>query len=334
MYIEWLIATGLTCILTILAGYMLIPVLRSHKVGQVIYELGPSWHKSKQYTPTMGGICFILSSLLVMAGFFVREALIGRDTTGWIPLASTLCLAVGNGLIGFIDDYTKLVKKQNQGLTPPQKLFLQLAVAAAYVFIMVKSGYMFTSFIIPYFDILIDLGWLFYPIAIVLIAGIVNSVNISDGIDGLASSLSGVAGAFFIVVAAVYGGRQLGLCGAVMIGAMLGFLLFNRHPACVFMGDTGSLFLGGMIIGVGFMINQPLILILAAFVFVIEMLSSLTQVLYFKLTHGKRLFKMAPLHHHFEMSGWGENKIVRVFSLVALICGVLAFIGLDGIYIL
>ena len=304
---------------TVLIGHFLIPLLKSHKIGQTIYKLGPRWHSKKEGTPTMGGICFIISILLVMAVVYIISAIRG-DSRQLLPLAFTLSLAVANGMIGFFDDYTKLIKKQNEGFTPKQKLALQIIVAVAYVAAMAFTGNLNTVLSLPYSSISIDLGWVYYVFAIILIVGMVNSTNLTDGIDGLASSLALIVGAFFAIIAFKSVDRSLELVSAALIGATSGFLVYNFHPARVFMGDTGSLFIGGLISGVAFMINKPIIVLIASSVFIFEMISSFLQVLYFKLTHGKRLFKMAPVHHHFEKSGWSEKKIVIVFSLITVVC--------------
>ena len=300
--------------LTVAAERILIPILRSHKLGQKILDIGPRWHKSKEGTPIMGGLGFILAALAVMAVFFVMRGVQGRGAD-YIPLALTLGLAVGNGAIGFVDDYCKLVKKQNEGLTWKQKLFLQLALAAAYVVVMSYTGNLPTAVSLPFTDKTLELGWAMYPISVILLAGVTNGGNITDGVDGLASGVTFVIGGFFSVWAFSAQDEQVGAVGAILVGATLGFLVYNFHPAKVFMGDTGSLFLGSLVIGTSFMMKEPIVGLLIAAVFILEMLSSLLQVVYYRLSHGKRLFKMAPIHHHFEQCGWSENRIVMTFSL-------------------
>lgn len=302
-------------LLTAVAERILIPILRSHKMGQKILDIGPRWHKSKEGTPIMGGIGFILSTVIVMAVLFIVRGVQG-NAVGLIPLAMTLVFAVGNGMIGFIDDYYKLVKKQNEGLTRMQKLVLQLTFSSAYVAVMAYTGSMGTSLALPFTDAVIDLGWLFYPIAVVVLTGVVNGGNITDGIDGLASSVTCVIGVFYGILAFWAFDESLSMVSAILIGATLGFLLYNFHPARVFMGDTGSLFLGALAISAAFGSGNGAAGVIVCAVFVLEMLSSFLQILYFKLTHGKRLFKMAPFHHHLEQCGWGEVRIVIVFSLV------------------
>ena len=327
MLTEFLILTASFFLLTVLFSRLIIPLLISHKVGQRILEIGPRWHMSKQGTPTMGGICFILSILIVTAIVTVYTAFTG-DTGELIPLALTLCLAVFNGIIGFVDDYCKLVKKKNEGLRAYQKFFLQLIAAGAYVYIMKLTDHISTTLRLPFTDISWELGWIYYVFAIIIITGVVNAVNLTDGIDGLASSVVFVIGCFFAVLAFRYDFRALAIASAALVGATSGFLVYNLHPARVFMGDTGSLFLGGMIVGMAFMIDEPLIILLAGLIPIIETISVMLQVTYYKLTHGKRLFKMAPIHHHFEKSGWSENKIVLVFSFITLICCVAAWFAL------
>lgn len=327
MLIEFLIVTAGVFAVTVMAARYIIPVLISHKVGQRILEIGPRWHKNKEGTPTMGGLCFILAILTVIAVVAVYTAFTG-DTKELIPLALTLCLAVFNGIIGFVDDYCKLVKKKNEGLKAYQKFILQLIAAGAYIYIMIVTGSINTALHIPFTDISLELGWGYYVFAIVVITGVVNSVNLTDGVDGLASSVVFVIGAFFALVAFRLDFPALGLASASVIGAAAGFLVYNYHPAKVFMGDTGSLFFGGMIAGMAFMIDEPLIIVIAGLVCILETLSVMLQVTYFKLTHGKRLFRMAPVHHHFERCGWSENKIVFVFSLTTLVCCAVAWFGL------
>lgn len=310
--------------LTALAERILIPILRSHKAGQKILDIGPRWHKSKEGTPIMGGIGFILAILVVVAIFFVYAAING-NASDFIPLALTVAFAVTNGAVGFVDDYCKLVKKQNEGLTRKQKLVLQFAITAGYLCVMGYTGNLPSEVIIPVINLPIR-GFVWYILAAILAVGVINGANFTDGLDGLASSVTCVIGIFFAVVAMLAKNIGLSVVGAAIIGATLGFLLYNFHPAKVFMGDTGSLFLGGIVMGAVFQTGKPLLLFLVCAVYIIELLSSLLQILYFKATHGKRLFKMAPIHHHFEKCGWGENKVVLVFSLVELAFCILAFI--------
>ena len=325
--ITFAIGAAAVFALTVAAERILIPILRSHKLGQKILDIGPRWHKSKEGTPIMGGLGFILAALVVMAVFFVVRGVQGRGAE-YIPLALTLGLAVGNGAIGFVDDYCKLVKKQNEGLTWKQKLFLQLALATAYVVVMSYTGNLSAAVNLPFTDKTLELGWGFYPIAVIILAGVTNGGNITDGVDGLASGVTFVIGAFLAVCAFSMRDEQLGAVSAILLGATLGFLVYNFHPAKVFMGDTGSLFLGSLVIGCAFMMREPIVGLIVAAVYILEMLSSLLQVVYFRLTHGKRLFRMAPIHHHFEQCGWSENRIVLTFSLVEALFCVLAWFAL------
>ena len=321
-------------LLTVLAERLLIPILRSHKAGQKILDIGPRWHKYKEGTPTMGGIGFILPILLVMAVYFVLAA-INHNAERLIPLALTLAYAVGNGAIGFVDDYCKLIKKQNEGLTAKQKLLLQLVLASAYVCVMSYTGHMDTAISIPFCKQPLELGFAWYPIAVILLTGVVNGANLTDGIDGLASSVTFVIGGFFAVWAFVALDEQLSMVGALLLGATLGFLVYNFHPAKVFMGDTGSLFLGALVIAGALQAGEAVVGLVISGVFTLEMLSSFLQTTFFKLSRrfskdhvGRRIFKMAPLHHHFEQCGWNEYRIVSAFSAVEVLFCVAAWFAL------
>lgn len=313
-------------------GKVLIPYLHKLKFGQTILDVGPNWHKSKQGTPTMGGIMFIVGIAVVTIAssivyLFVGPSLIDsyfenipKET---VAVFACLGLALANGIIGFIDDYIKVVKKRNLGLTAKQKLILQFSAAIVYLAVLGVSGFGTTT-IIPFVGE-VELGFFYYVIAAVVIVGIVNSVNLTDGIDGLDASITFFACIAFMLIASLL--NQLGVTAmsAASAGACLGFLVWNFHPAKVFMGDTGSLFLGGLVCGLAFAMNMPILLIPIGIVYIAEELSVVLQVSYFKLTHGKRLFKMSPIHHHFEMCGWSEVKIVAVFSAVTAVFGAVAF---------
>ncbi len=314
-------------ILTVLAEQIMIPILKSHKLGQKILDIGPRWHKSKEGTPIMGGIGFILATMLTMAVFFVVQAINGRAGE-YLSLAMTLAFAVANGAIGFVDDYCKLVKKQNEGLTRMQKGILQIVISAAYVALMGLYGGISTVLVIPFTDFAFDMGFFFYPVAVIALFCVINGANFTDGLDGLASSVSCVIGIFFAVVGFVWADASLSLVGAALIGATLGFLIYNFHPARVFMGDTGSLFLGALIMAGALASGMGIVALIVTGLFLIELASSGLQIFYFKLTHGKRLFKMAPIHHHFEKCGWGEVKIVIVFSIFQLLLCILAYFAL------
>ena len=309
---------------------IIIPILRAHKLGQKILEIGPIWHqKTKEGTPTMGGIGFIIGMLLILLVVTVVSAIHGT-VKELAPLALTLALGVANAMIGFFDDYRKLVKKQNEGLRWYQKLILQVLAAVLYILAMRMTGNMPSTVLhIPFTDVAFDLGYFYYLFALVLIVGVVNSVNLTDGIDGLAASQTLIVSAFFAVVALYSEFRSLELISAATIGGALGFLIFNFHPAKVFMGDTGSLFYGGILVGSVFMIGEPLIILIAGLVFIFEAISVVLQVSVFKLSgRKKRLFKMAPIHHHFEKCGWGEIKIVVIFSIVTILCCTAAWFAL------
>lgn len=318
MLYEFIAVVIATFVLSVIIERFVIPILKSKKVGQRILEIGPRWHMSKSGTPTMGGICFISAMLVVSA----VALLVNRKDA--LPFVFAMGLGLLNAMIGFVDDYTKLIKKQNEGLLAWQKFSLQLVVAALYLVAMTLWGGMTTVLELPFTDFSIDLGIAYYALALILITGVVNSVNLTDGIDGLASSVTLVVGAFFSACAFRMELRALSLLGALLIGGLLGFLVYNFHPARVFMGDTGSLFLGGVVIGGAFALGEPLIVLICGLVYIIETVSVMLQVSVFKLSgRKKRLFRMAPIHHHFEQCGWSENKIVAVFSaLTAVLCAV------------
>lgn len=322
----FLLAFSLSFVLTVTATRQILPVLRRYHIGQKILEIGPAWHRTKEGTPTMGGLSFILASvlsLLVTGGILANSLPI----LFWRPLLLSFLFALANAAVGIADDLTKFRRKQNEGLTPTQKLILQTTFAIAYISLLQLYGYIDTSLYIPYFDTVLELGLLYYPITVLLAVGMVNFVNLSDGIDGLAATTSLFLAAAFAVAATLLSESPAMLFSAVMMGACLGFLLFNRHPAKLFMGDTGSLFLGGMAVGCAFLIDNPLILPVAGAFFVLEGISVVLQVGYFKLT-GRRLFRMAPLHHHLEKGGWSESGIVLLFALMTALFGAFALFGI------
>ena len=328
MIIEFVLVALAIFLLTVVLEKLIIPILQSHKVGQRILEIGPRWHKNKAGTPTMGGICFIMAILVVMAVVSVVVSVSG-NAKDLIPLALALGLATLNGMIGFFDDYTKLVKKQNEGFTAKQKIVLQSLVAVVYLAAMALTDNINTALHIPFTSVCIELGIFYYVFAFVLIIGFVNSVNLTDGIDGLASSVTLVVGIFFSVVAFSLNIEMLALIGAALIGATAGFLIYNFYPARVFMGDTGSLFLGGLVVGATFVLDEPMIIFLVGIIYLIEAASDIIQVGVFKLSGRKiRVFKMAPIHHHFEKCGWSEIKIVAVFSLVTFAFCTLAYFAI------
>ena len=330
---EIILAAIVSFVVTAVVGKLLIPALVRLKAGQSIKEIGPKWHMSKQGTPTMGGLMFIIGIgvAIVICGW--NGMLAGNFQHLYVYL-----FALVFGGIGYIDDYQKVKHHQNTGLTAPQKFLLQLAAAVAFLCLMRYEGMLSPNLYIPFFNTHIVLSWGVYLVfAAFVIVGTVNAVNITDGIDGLSSSVTLPVAAFFTregcmpVLAALpayYG--QLSIFSAALLGGLLGFLLYNHYTAKVFMGDTGSLFLGGAVAALAFAYDMPLILILVGFVYICETLSDIIQVAYFKLTHGKRIFKMAPLHHHFEMCGWSEKKVVAVFTAVSLLFCLLAVVAVSG----
>jgi len=332
MLTEFLIVLVSCFVLTAVLLRFIIPVLKSHKLGQVIKDIGPRWHKSKEGTPVMGGIGFIIAILAVLLVITVVSWIRG-NVRELMPLAFAVGLAVANGMIGFVDDYFKLAHRQNEGLKAYQKYVLQLVAACAYLAAMRFTGNLHTSLEIPFVKYTLEFDGVFeivyYIVAVLLITGIVNSVNLTDGVDGLASSVTFVVAAFFSVMAFCLAYRPLGIFSAALIGGVLGFLVYNWNPARVFMGDTGSLFLGGAVVGAAFMMNQPLVILIAGFVYVMEAVSVILQVVVFRLSgRRKRLFKMAPIHHHFEKCGWSEIKVVLIFSFVTLVFCVAAYFSI------
>ena len=321
---KLIIATVVCFVLTAAFGRWLIPALRALKAGQSIREIGPSWHNSKEGTPTMGGLMFMLPVLVcvIAAGW---SALRAKDYTHIMVLGFSLIY----GAIGFVDDFVKVKLKRNLGLTALQKLILQLVVALAYLALLRWNGDLSNKLYIPFVNISVEINWVVYLVfATLVIVGCVNAVNLTDGIDGLATGVTLPVMIFFTVTAFAYGSDTLALFPAALIGGLAGFLCYNFHPAKVFMGDTGSLFLGGVVCGMAFALDMPLILVLIGLVYIVEAVSVMMQVTYFKLTHGKRIFRMTPIHHHFEMGGWSEIKIFVVFVAVTIAMCVLAWIGI------
>ena len=314
---------------TVVTGRLLIPVLRRMKAGQSIREDGPTWHAGKAGTPTMGGLMFILGIFVTIVAFGWRSMLAGSFRHLYVFLFAAIF-----GAIGFIDDYEKVKKHRNLGLTAIQKFALQLAAAVAFLCLMRYEGMLTPNLYVPFFNTHIVLNWIVYMIfAAFVIVGTDNAVNITDGIDGLAGSVTVPVALFFAVVAVWWGYEQeLGVFSAALVGGLIGFLIYNFHPAKVFMGDTGSLFLGGAVAGLAFAYDMPLVLLLVGVVYICETLSDIIQVAYFKATHGKRIFKMAPLHHHFELRGWSEVKLVTIFTLVSAVFCMLALWGVMGRY--
>ena len=314
---------------TVGSGFVIIPWLKKLKFGQTILDIGPSWHKSKQGTPNMGGLMFIFGiivsfiigalTLHFSGGSLESESakiFAGRDV---VRLIAGLCLALGCGIVGFTDDYTKIKLKRNEGLSPKQKTLGQLIMTFGYTLTLWLSHN--TVWYIPFignvdFEKNLFTSVVFWLVSIFIIYGCVNSVNLTDGIDGLCSSVTATVAITFIIAAVIMKFAGLGILAGALLGGVLGFLCWNWNPAKTFMGDTGSLFLGGLVVALGYAIKCPLLLLPIGIVYVCETMSDIIQIGYFKITHGKRIFKMAPIHHHFEMCGWKEKKICVVFSLV------------------
>ena len=308
-------------VLSGLLGLLILPVLRALKAGQSIREVGPTWHNYKAGTPMMGGLFFIIAAIICL----VANLPVMTDYTVFYVLALSLCF----GLVGFLDDFCKLKFKRNLGLTSIQKALLQMAVSAVFVYLLYKQGTLSCDIYVPFFDVTFYVHPLVYVFfAMFVMVGCDNAVNITDGVDGLSSSVTLPVMVFFTAAAVGMKKYDLAILPAALIGGLIGYLFYNWYPAKVFMGDTGSLFLGGVVCAMAFALDMPLILILVGFVYIVETLSVILQVGYFKLTHGKRLFKMAPIHHHFEMCGWKEVKIVLIFSAVSALMCVLAWLGI------
>ena len=313
---------------TAIIGKVLVPALRRMKAGQMIREDGPTWHMSKQGTPTMGGLMFIagIAVMCITVGF--RQMLDGEFTHIFV-----LIFALIYGAIGFLDDYEKLKKKQNLGLTAKQKFFLQLAAAIAFVLLLRLTGNLTPNLYVPFFNTVWKLPEIVYFIfAAFVIVGCVNSVNLTDGVDGLVSGVTIPVAICYAAIAYTWGITYMGVFAGALAGGLVAFLVFNFHPAKVFMGDTGSLFLGGAVCAMAFSMDMPLILVPLGIIYIAETLSDVIQVLYFKLTHGKRFFKMAPLHHHFEMCGWSEYKLFTVFTTISAVFAVISYFAVHMRY--
>ena len=295
--------------------------MRHRQFGQFIREEGPQAHLSKAGTPTMGGLAFIIGiTVALIASMFMK----GSMTTGKIAILLSM---YAFGAIGFIDDFNKVAKKQNEGLTPKQKLVLQLLFGAALaVFMMIKEG---TTMLIPFFGKTVDFGIMYVPFVVFIEVAMANAVNLTDGLDGLASSTSAiVAAAFAVIGMTVNGGSEpMAAAGQAVFGALIGFLIYNHYPAKIFMGDTGSMALGGVLSAMAIVGRMEWLLPIAGLIYVIEALSVIIQVTYFKKTGGKRVFRMAPIHHHFELGGWHETKVVRVFCIFTFVCCVIAYLS-------
>lgn len=313
-----LLSVMLSFAISVVLGPLVIPFLRRLKVGQTERTEGPESHLKKNGTPTMGGILFLVS-VVITSLLFVKE---------YPKIVPILFLTLGFGLIGFLDDYIKVVLKRSMGLRAWQKFVLQIVVTGVFVFYLQRYTDVSLAMKVPFMEgTYLDFGWANIPILFFIVIGTVNGTNFTDGLDGLASSVTVLVATFFTVVAI---GTNSGIepITCAVVGALLGFLLFNVHPASVFMGDTGSLALGGFVAATAYMMQMPLFIVIVGLIYLVEVLSVMMQVTYFKMTGGKRIFKMAPIHHHFELCGWSETRVVAVFSIVtALLC----LVALSGI---
>lgn len=304
--------------ISVVLGPVVIPFLKRLKVGQTVRDEGPESHLKKNGTPTMGGI-LILFSVVVTSLFFVK------DYPKIIPI---LFLTMGFGLIGFLDDYIKVVLKRSMGLHAWQKFSLQIVVTGIFAYYLLNYTDVSLAMKVPFMDgVYLDFGWLNIPLLFFIVIGTVNGTNFTDGLDGLASSVTVLVATFFTVVAI---GTNSGIepITCAVVGALLGFLLFNVHPASVFMGDTGSLALGGFVAATAYVMQMPLFIVIVGFIYMIEVISVIMQVTYFRATGGKRIFKMAPIHHHFELCGWSETRVVAVFSIVTALLCLMALMGI------
>ena len=324
MFVWLAAAFFVSLIISFTVGLVLVPALRKMKAGQSIREDGPVWHNKKQGTPTMGGIIFIsgFSIVCVAAGFL-------EITNGMhfiIPVFGLLC-----AIIGFMDDFKKLRQKRNLGLSAKKKFAFQIIAAVAFVAVMRITGIITANLYIPFFGIVRQIPEIpYFVFAVIVVVGTLNGVNITDGVDGLATGVTIPVSVCYLLIAALWSDVSAGIAAAALTGGLVAFLFFNFHPAKVFMGDTGAHFIGGVICAVAFAMDMPLILLPLGIVYFIEALSDIIQISYFKITKGKRVFKMAPLHHHFEMSGWSEYKIFTVFTAVSAIFAVISYYGVYG----
>ncbi len=314
-----------------LMGFWLIPFLKKIHFGQTILDIGPKWHKSKQGTPIMGGFLFICGTIVaVLVGFLVLSAteqdyFTSENYMQNVKLIAGFVMALLFAFVGFMDDYIKAVKKQNLGLNAKQKMVLQILIACAYLATIYLAGDKSTVVTIPLLG-QFDLKLFYYPLMVLFIVFMVNAANLTDGVDGLCGSVTFVAAISFMVICAILKYTGIGIYATALAASCLGFLMWNFHPAKVFMGDTGSMFLGGSVVAIAFGLNLPSILILVGIIYIVEALSVVLQVISFKTT-GKRIFKMSPIHHHFEMCGWKEVKIVTVFSAIALVFCLVAIVA-------
>lgn len=318
MSFTFVVPVIISFILSVIMGPVVIPILRKLKMGQTEREDGVKSHLEKAGTPTMGGV-IILASVLVTSLFYIK---------GYPKIIPILFVTLGFGLIGFLDDYLKVVMKRSDGLFPMQKMALQILVTAIFAFYVVRFTDVSLALLIPFSGgKYLNIGWLAIPLMFFAVIGTVNGVNFTDGLDGLASSVTVLVATFFTVVAV---GTKSGIepVTCAVVGALLGFLLFNVYPASVFMGDTGSLALGGFVASTAYMLQMPIFILIVGLIYLVEVLSVMIQVTYFKKTGGKRIFKMAPIHHHFELCGWSETRVVAVFSIITAILCLIALLAL------
>lgn len=335
MTVKLITAFVLAFLFSTAFGKYYIPWLRKLKAGQEIKANGPTWHMSKSGTPTMGGVMFIAAIGFVVFTVGFEAMLEGEFVHVFVYL-----FALVFGGIGFLDDWEKIAKKQNLGLTAKMKFLLQLAAALVFVLLMRQIGYLSPNLYIPFVNKTISMPeWLYFVFAAFVIVGTVNAVNITDGVDGLASGTSIPVALFFVAVTYIWGQDylQLGIFASALVGGLMGFLVYNFNPAQVFMGDTGSLFLGGAVAALAFAFDMPLILVTLGIMYIIETLSDIIQVGYFKLSHGKRVFRMAPFHHHLEMGGWTgkkwkEKELFVLFTSISLAMAIISFIGVYNRY--
>ena len=335
MMMSSLLAFVVALVVTLVFGPVFIPWLRKLKFGQEIREEGPKWHQKKSGTPTMGGIMFIVgiaAAILVTTIIFAVNGNLDKTYARCILL---FVISLGFGIIGFIDDYIKVVKKRNLGLTASQKFIMQVVLAAIYVVVLYVMGVLDTAIKIPFTSIEWTMPlWLYIPFVMFIVVGVVNAVNLTDGLDGLASSITVIVGLFFAFASYIaFSEYGVTVFSMALVGGLLGFLWYNKYPAKVFMGDTGSLFLGAAVALMAIDLKMPIFLILVGFVYLMETLSVIMQTAYFKYTkkkygEGRRIFKMSPLHHHFEMCGWKEKKLVAVFTLVTAVLCVVAWFAI------
>ncbi|MFV0351679.1 MAG: phospho-N-acetylmuramoyl-pentapeptide-transferase [Oscillospiraceae bacterium] len=317
------VAAVVALLVSALVGKFLVPFLRKMHFGQTINEIGPKWHKKKQGIPTMGGFMFIIGAILALLVAYPLLGQLGEQADNLQLVVLALVTTLAFSAVGFLDDYLKVAHKNNLGLNAKGKLVLQSGIAICFMVALHFAGRLSTVIMLPVVGG-IDLGWLFYPLAFVLIVGMVNAVNLTDGLDGLAGSVTFWVMCGYMVLMLLAGQQRLSVLAAALAGGCAGFLVWNFYPAKVFMGDTGSMFLGGAVVTLGFCMGSPELVIVLGLVYLLEALSVMIQVTYFKLTHGKRLFKMTPIHHHFEMLGWSEIKIIVLFCIVTIICVALA----------